>query len=77
MSQLELHREAFDPLKFLVNKIGETANICVLEGTNLIYMLKVECQHAIRLLSHVGKTNPASSIWNNFEIIYSYNAMRG
>jgi IclR family transcriptional regulator, KDG regulon repressor len=60
MSQLELHREAFDPLKFLVNKIGETANICVLEGTNLTYMLKVECKHAIRLLSHVGHYRPPS-----------------
>jgi IclR family KDG regulon transcriptional repressor len=60
MSQLELHREAFDPLKCLVSKIEETTNICVLEGTNLIYVLKVECKHAIRLLSHVGHYRPPS-----------------
>lgn len=60
MSQLELHREAFEPLKCLVNEIEETANICVLEGTNLIYVLKVECKHAIRLLSHVGHYRPPS-----------------
>jgi DNA-binding IclR family transcriptional regulator len=60
MSQLEIHREAFEPLKCLVNKIEETANICMLEGTNLIYVMKVECKQSIRLLSHVGHHRPPS-----------------
>lgn len=60
MSQLEIHRESFHPLKCLVNKIEETANICMLEGTSLIYVLKVECKQAVRLLSHVGHHRPPS-----------------
>jgi IclR family KDG regulon transcriptional repressor len=58
MSQLELHREAFDPLKCLVNKLNENAHVSTLEGTNLIYMLKVESKQTIRLLSHVGHHRP-------------------
>jgi DNA-binding IclR family transcriptional regulator len=60
MSQLEIHREAFEPLKCLVNKTGETANICMLEGTNLIYVFKVESRQTVRLLSHVGHNRPPS-----------------
>lgn len=54
MSQLEIHREAFDPLKSLVNKVNENAHISTLDGTNLVYILKVEAKQTIRLLSHVG-----------------------
>lgn len=60
MSQMELHREAFEPLKCLVNRIEETAHISTLEGTHLIYMLKVECKQTVRLLSHVGHHRPPS-----------------
>lgn len=58
MSQLEIHKEAFEPLKCLVNKTKETANICMLEGTNLIYVFKVQSKQTIRVLSHVGQPRP-------------------
>ncbi|WP_338450008.1 IclR family transcriptional regulator [Niallia oryzisoli] len=58
MSQLELHREAFDPLKCLVNKLNENAHVSTLDGTHLIYILKVESKQTIRLLSHVGHHRP-------------------
>jgi len=59
MSHLDLHREAFEPLKSLVNKINEAARISTLEGTQLIYLLKVESNnHPVRLLSHVGHFRP-------------------
>ena len=60
MSHMEIHKEAFEPLKCLVNKIEETAHISTLEGTHLIYMLKVECKQTVRLLSHVGHHRPPS-----------------
>ena len=60
MSHMEIHREAFEPLKALVSKIDETAHISILEGTHLLYLLKVECKHRVRLLSHVGKNHPPS-----------------
>lgn len=60
MSNLEIHREAFEPLKSLVSKIDESAHISMLEGIHLIYLLKVECKQRIRLLSHVGQYRPPS-----------------
>lgn len=60
MSQLEIHSEAFEPLKGLVNKLNENAHISTLDGTNLIYILKVESKQTIRLLSHVGHHRPPS-----------------
>ena len=58
MSHLEIHREAHEPLKSLVRKVEENAHISTLEGTQLIYLLKVECNQAVRLLSHVGHYRP-------------------
>ncbi|MCQ6274154.1 IclR family transcriptional regulator [Bacillus sp. V3B] len=60
MSNLEIHREAFEPLKSLVSKIDESAHISMLEGIQLIYLLKVECKQRVRLLSHVGQYRPPS-----------------
>ena len=60
MSNLEIHREAFEPLKLLVSKIDESAHISMLEGIHLIYLLKVESKQRIRLLSHVGQHRPPS-----------------
>jgi IclR family KDG regulon transcriptional repressor len=56
----ESYREALPILESLVNKLGEAAHISVLEGTNTIYLHKVQCKHPVRLLSHVGKNNPCS-----------------
>lgn len=58
MSHMDIHRDAFEPLKSLVNKIEETAHISILERNNLIYLLKVESKQAVRLLSHVGHIRP-------------------
>ena len=38
--------------------MNENAHVSTLEGTNLIYMLKVESKQTIRLLSHVGHHRP-------------------
>lgn len=59
-SHLEIHREAQDSLKTLVSKLEETAHISILEESNITYLLKVECKHPVRLLSHIGKNNPAT-----------------
>ncbi|MEH7616284.1 IclR family transcriptional regulator [Cytobacillus firmus] len=58
-THLEIHREAAAPLNSLVNRIGETAHISVLEGDRIIYLLKTECKHPVRLFSYIGKDNPA------------------
>ncbi|WP_243508151.1 IclR family transcriptional regulator [Cytobacillus oceanisediminis] len=58
-THLEIHREAVEPLNLLVNRIGETAHISILEDDRIIYLLKTECKHPVRLLSYIGKDNPA------------------
>lgn len=58
-SFLEIHREAICTLKELVEMLEETAHISVLEDSNIVYLHKVECKHPVRLLSHIGRKNPA------------------
>ncbi|WP_286885853.1 IclR family transcriptional regulator [Aneurinibacillus sp. UBA3580] len=57
-SNLEINRESFPTLQRLVNEIMETAHIAVLEGTDVVYLNKVECKHPVQILSHIGRRNP-------------------
>lgn len=59
-SNLEIQREAKDTLQELVDKVEETAHLCILEGVHITYLQKVECKHPVRLMSHIGRNNPAS-----------------
>ena len=43
-SHLEIHRESKDILKKLVADLGETAHIAVLEGKEITYVHKIECE---------------------------------
>lgn len=58
-TQLNLSREARPVLLKLVKEVGESACIAVLEGTDVVYTEQMECHHPVRILSHVGKRNPA------------------
>jgi IclR family KDG regulon transcriptional repressor len=60
VSNLEIHREALETLKSLVNIVDETVHLCVLEGSSVTYIHKIDCKQPVRLLSHIGKKNPAS-----------------
>jgi IclR family transcriptional regulator, KDG regulon repressor len=46
-------------LQELVALSGESTHIATLYGADVIYLYKVECDHPVRLLSYVGKKNPA------------------
>jgi DNA-binding IclR family transcriptional regulator len=46
-------------LEALVSRSNETAHIGVLRDFDVIYTNKIECSHPVRLLSHLGKRNPA------------------
>ncbi|MFK9090601.1 IclR family transcriptional regulator C-terminal domain-containing protein [Bacillus salipaludis] len=37
--------------------IGETAHISLLDKLDVIYLQKVECNHPVRFLTHVGRRN--------------------
>jgi DNA-binding IclR family transcriptional regulator len=43
----------------LVNKVDETAHLAFLDGSEIIYLNKCECSHALRMISSVGKRVPA------------------
>lgn len=58
-SHMEIHKEALPVLHQLVEETKETAHIAILEGTDLVYLHKVECKQPIRIFSYVGSRNPA------------------
>lgn len=58
-SNIDVYRESQPILNKLVETIGETAHISVLDNLEVIYLQKVECNHPVRFLTHVGRRNPA------------------
>lgn len=56
---MEIHKESLPILEYLVEQLGETVHINVLEENDVVYIHKVECKHPVRLLSDIGKKNPA------------------
>lgn len=59
ISHMTVHREAAPVLERLAERAGETAYLGILEGADVVYLHKVECKHPVRVLSHIGKKNPA------------------
>ncbi|KIL35746.1 IclR family transcriptional regulator [Cohnella kolymensis] len=57
-SNLDIYNESLPVVRNLVNKVDETAHIGVLDDGHIIYLLKVECNHLVRFLTHVGRRNP-------------------
>ena len=57
-SQMDIYRESQPVLNRLVENIGETAHISVLDHLDVIYLQKVDCNHPVRFLTHIGKRNP-------------------
>jgi IclR family transcriptional regulator, KDG regulon repressor len=57
-SNLEINRESKLILQNLVNEVGETAHTAILEGSNVVYLNRVECTHPVQILSQVGRRNP-------------------
>ncbi|WP_102027631.1 IclR family transcriptional regulator [Salirhabdus sp. Marseille-P4669] len=56
--QMDIYRESQPVLTKLVDSLGETAHISVLDHLDVIYLQKVDCNHPVRYLTHVGKRNP-------------------
>lgn len=57
-SNIEINRDSEPILRELVNEVKETAHIAVLEGTDVVYLYKVDCKHPVQILTHIGKRNP-------------------
>lgn len=58
-SNLEIGRESQPVLQKLVDETQETCHIAVLDGTDVIYINKIEGKHPVQILTHIGRRNPA------------------
>jgi IclR family KDG regulon transcriptional repressor len=58
-SNMDIYRESQPVLHKLVDTLGETAHLSFMDQLDVIYIQKVECNHPVRFLTHVGKRNPA------------------
>ena len=57
-TNMDVYRESQSILNKLVDQLGETAHISLLDNFEVIYLQKVECNHPVRFLTHVGRRNP-------------------
>jgi IclR family transcriptional regulator, KDG regulon repressor len=59
-SRLDLAREGRTVAERVAASCDETVHLAVLEGTDVIYIAKVDSTHAVRMVSAVGRRLPAS-----------------
>ena len=59
ISTMELHREAKPILEEVVKKLEEAVHLGILEGTDIVYLIKLDGPHPVRLVSNTGKKFPA------------------
>jgi IclR family transcriptional regulator, KDG regulon repressor len=57
-NNMDVYKESQPVLNSLVDSIGETAHISVFDQLEVVYLQKVECNHPVRFLTHVGRRNP-------------------
>lgn len=61
LNGLDLRQEAQGILRSLAAETLETCHLGIREGTQVIYIEKVESPHPVRMYSRVGSTNPVYS----------------
>jgi DNA-binding IclR family transcriptional regulator len=59
VERLEISECASSALEQLVEQTGETAHLCVLDGSEVVYVAKVESKQTLRMPSNIGRRNPA------------------
>jgi IclR family transcriptional regulator, KDG regulon repressor len=58
-ARLEVRECALPLMHDLVQRVGETVHLAILDGDHVVYVAKVESQQAIRLFTQVGGNGPA------------------
>jgi DNA-binding IclR family transcriptional regulator len=58
IEQYDLRERAQLHLKMLVAEVEETAHLCILEQTRMVYIDKQEPERTIRMISRVGASSP-------------------
>ena len=61
LEHLDIRTEALPVLRELGERTGETVHLGVLDGSDVIYIEKIESTHAVRMFSSIGHTMPAYS----------------
>lgn len=61
LEQLDIRREALPLLRELADESGETVHLGIVQGSDVVYIEKVESAHAVRMFSRVGHTMPTYS----------------
>lgn len=59
VGRLEISKCAMPALQQLVEQTGETSHLCILEGSDVVYVAKVESTQTLRMPSNIGRRNPA------------------
>jgi DNA-binding IclR family transcriptional regulator len=62
VERLDLKRVAAGPMAELAAATGETVHLSVLDGSDVVHIDKIECDHPIRAYSRVGGRVPAHCI---------------
>jgi len=57
-SNMDVYQESITELNKLVESTGETSHISIVDNLEVMYLNKVECNHPVRVLTHVGRRNP-------------------
>ncbi len=57
-ARMEVRQCALPFMQDLMERVGETVHLAVLDGDQLVYVAKVESRHPIRLFSQVGQHGP-------------------
>lgn len=58
-STMEIHREAQPILEEVVQRTQEAVHLGILEGTDIVYLNKMDGPHPVRLVSYTGKKLPS------------------
>jgi len=58
IEQYDLRERAQPHLRRLVAETEETAHLCILEQTRVIYIDKIEPAHSVRMITRIGASNP-------------------
>ncbi|MCG7336259.1 IclR family transcriptional regulator [Sporosarcina sp. ACRSM] len=54
----EMYKEALPTVHSLVNRLNETAHICLLENDEVAYLFRKESERQHRLITQIGRKNP-------------------
>lgn len=60
-TRLDLHEAVIPPLEHLRNATQETCQVAVLDGTEVVYIERLDSPHTLRLFLDVGRRNAAHS----------------